>query len=187
MAPSLQVRAKPKAWGKSKRQPLRLRENAQDKPDAIQRRVDALAQVLQCLGALHPGGAMTTQLQSEWHLSCRRLAQSLVTSAEAVTITSAVRTGCRTQRVYGKQGAERDSDLCGFGRVHPRSVHDCSLPCPELTPVVEPPWTTVVGACDFAGPNRKIKANREEAGSSHRATHVAILGRACGSPACCRR
>ena len=37
MAPSLQVRAKPKAWGKSKRKPLRLKENAQDEPMLLAR------------------------------------------------------------------------------------------------------------------------------------------------------
>ena len=130
MAPSLQVRAKPKAWGKSKRQPLRLRENAQDKPDAIQRRVDALAQVLQCLGALHPGGAMTTQLQSEWHLSCRRLAQSLVTSAEAVTITSAVRTAAELNEFMesrGRRGTPTYVDLDAF--IHAPST---TAPCRAL-------------------------------------------------------
>lgn len=130
MAPSLQVRAKPKAWGKSKRQPLRLRENVQDKPEAIQRRVDALAQVLQCLGALHPGGVMTAQLQSEWHLSCRRLAQSLVTSAEAVTITSAVRTAAELNEFMesrGRRGTPTYVDLDAF--IHAPST---TAPCRAL-------------------------------------------------------
>lgn len=130
MAPSLQVRAQPKAWGKSKRKPLRLRENAQDKPKAIQRRVEALGHVMQCLGALHPGGVMTAQLQSEWQLSCHRLAQSLVTSAEAVTVTNAVRTATELNEFMenrGRRGTPTYVDLDAF--LHAPST---TAPCRAL-------------------------------------------------------
>eukprot|EP00434_Breviolum_minutum_P042293 symbB.v1.2.037638.t1/scaffold5613.1/size25359/1 len=92
IAPELRIRAKPKAWGKLKRKPVRLRENTSDTPEAINRRVFALTQVFASLGALKPEGMMTSRLQREWEQSCQRLSQQLVTNAETITIQNAIQT-----------------------------------------------------------------------------------------------
>ena len=92
IAPELRIRAKPKAWGKLRRRPVRLRENTSDAPDAINRRVFALTQVFASLGALKPEGTMTSRLQREWEQSCQRLSQQLVTNAETITIQNAIQT-----------------------------------------------------------------------------------------------
>lgn len=92
MAPELRIRAKPKAWGKLRRRPVRLRENTSDAPEAINRRVFALTQVFASLGALKPEGMMTSRLQREWEQSCQRLSQQLVTNAETITIQNAIQT-----------------------------------------------------------------------------------------------
>ena len=92
IAPELRIRAKPKAWGKLKRKPVRLREKTSDTAEAINRRVFALTQVFASLGALKPEGMMTSRLQREWEQSCQRLSQQLVTNAETITIQNAIQT-----------------------------------------------------------------------------------------------
>ena len=130
-APTTHIRAKPKAWGKSKRQPLRLRENTQDTPEAIQRRVFALTQVFLTLGALRPEGLLTSRLHREWEQSCQRLSQQLVTSAEAVTVTNAVRTATELNAFMeerGRKGTPCHVDLDAY--LHTPAA--TSAPCRAL-------------------------------------------------------
>ena len=130
-APAATIRAKPKAWGKSKRQPLRLRENTHDTPEAIQRRVFALTQVFLTLGALRPEGLLTSRLHREWEQSCQRLSQQLVTSAEAVTVTNAVRTATELNAFMeerGRKGTPCHVDLDAY--LHTPAA--TSAPCRAL-------------------------------------------------------
>ena len=130
-APATHIRAKPKAWGKSKRQPLRLRENTQDTPEAIQRRVFALTQVFLTLGALRPEGLLTSRLHREWEQSCQRLSQQLVMSAEAVTVTNAVRTATELNAFMeerGRKGTPCHVDLDAY--LHTPAA--TSAPCRAL-------------------------------------------------------
>ena len=99
-APSQAPRLQPAFYGpkSKKRRALqrrsagRLRANPTDSPHAIQTRVQALADVLQQLGAIRPSGRMSSQLQTEWSGSCIRLAQRLVTAAEPITVLNALKT-----------------------------------------------------------------------------------------------
>lgn len=123
-APELTVRAKPKAWGKVKRKSVRLRENPQDKPEAVQRRVFALSQVFLTFGALRPLGFLTSRLQKEWEQTCERLSQQLVTSAEPITVTNAIQTATELNKFMEERG--RSGQPC-------RVDLDAFLHCPTAT------------------------------------------------------
>lgn len=106
-----------KRQAKQKRAPVRLRANPSESPDAIQSRVDALASVLQELGAIRPSGRMSGQLEDEWAGSCVRLAQRLVTSAEPVTVLNALKTHQELRSYMAKrerQGEPERVDLDSF-------------------------------------------------------------------------
>ena len=106
-----------KRQAKQKRAPVRLRANPSESPDAIQSRVDALASVLQQLGAIRPSGRMSEQLEEEWAGSCVRLAQRLVTSAEPVTVLNALKTHQELRSYMAKrerQGEPERVDLDSF-------------------------------------------------------------------------
>ena len=77
---------------KQRKRPLRLKENQSDAPAAVQRRVDALAQVWKEAGALRPSGRVSPEILDSWSRSCERLAQKHVTQAEPITISNALAT-----------------------------------------------------------------------------------------------
>ena len=82
-----------KKWAMSKRRGLRLHPNPQETPAAIVQKVEVLGTQMMKFGALQPAGRMSTRLEEEWSRACNRLSQKLVTSAEPVTISNAIRTG----------------------------------------------------------------------------------------------
>ena len=109
IAPELRIRAKPKAWGKLRRRPVRLRENTSDASEAINRPVFALTQVFASLGALKPEGMMTSRLQREWEQSCQRLSQQLVTNAQ-----NAIQTATELNLLHGGSGTPCHVDLDAY-------------------------------------------------------------------------
>lgn len=81
-----------KKWAMSKRRGLRLHPNPKEAPEAIMQRVEVLGHQMMKFGALQPAGRMSTRLEEEWSRACHRLAQKLVTAAEPITISNAIKT-----------------------------------------------------------------------------------------------
>lgn len=77
---------------KKVRRKTRLLPNPADSPEAVTRRVDALASVWIDCRVLRPTGRMTPELHESWKEACQRLAQRQITQAEAVTINNALKT-----------------------------------------------------------------------------------------------
>ena len=90
---SVAPRAPVQKWALTKRRGVRLHPNPQETPEAIVRRVEVLGNLFLQFGALQPAGYLSKRLEAEWSQACNRLAQRLVTSSEASTISNAIRTG----------------------------------------------------------------------------------------------
>ena len=106
-----------KPLSRSRRSGVRLHENPGSSPQAVTHRVEVLADVLLGLGALRPSGQLTHGLQQEWSQACRRLSQNLVTQAEMITVTNAVKTYQELQAHMssrGRRGLPEFLDLDSF-------------------------------------------------------------------------
>ena len=106
-----------KPLSRSRRSAVRLHENPGSSPQAVTHRVEVLADVLLGLGALRPSGQLTHGLQQEWSQACRRLSQNLVTQAELITVTNAVKTYQELQAHMssrGRRGLPEFLDLDSF-------------------------------------------------------------------------
>ena len=77
---------------KKPRRRVRLLPNPAASPEAVTRRVDALAAVWIDCRVLRPTGRMTPELHEAWKEACTRLAQRQITHAEAVTVNNALKT-----------------------------------------------------------------------------------------------
>ena len=106
-----------KPLSRSRRRGVRLHENPGSSPQAVTHRVEVLADVLLGLGALRPSGQLSHGLQQEWSQACRRLSQTLVTQAETITVTNAVKTYQELQAHMssrGRRGYPEFLDLDSF-------------------------------------------------------------------------
>ena len=89
---------------KARRPGVRLRPNAEDSPEVVTKRVDALAAIWVTCQVLRPRGRMSVELQASWDESCRRLAQRQVAHAEAVTISNVIKTFHELKAVLDSRG-----------------------------------------------------------------------------------
>lgn len=106
-----------KPLSRSRRQGVRLHENAGNSAQAVTHRVGVLSNVFMQLGALRPTGSLTSGLQQEWTRACQRLSQQLVTQSEVITITNAVKTSQELQahmNARGRRGYPEFLDLDSF-------------------------------------------------------------------------
>lgn len=99
-----QAMRRPAPKFKARRPGVRLRPNAEDSPEVVTKRVDALAAIWVTCQVLRPRGRMSVELQASWDESCRRLAQRQVAHAEAVTISNVIKTFHELKAVLDSRG-----------------------------------------------------------------------------------
>ena len=117
-----------KPLSRSRRRGVRLHENPGSSPQAVTHRVEVLADVLLGLGPLRPSGQLTHGLQQEWSQACRRLSQTLVTQAEMITVTNAVKTYQELQAHMssrGRRGLRSSSTWTAFSIVGLLTLAPC--------------------------------------------------------------